>query len=86
MGDSLFGIHGMALELRAQRLGVLTSNIVTVGTSPLTFVQFTINPTTIQVGPLTGDVTTSGSAATLQNTASVQTVTNAAYFQSLNFV
>jgi hypothetical protein len=22
MGDSLFGIHGMALELRAQRLGL----------------------------------------------------------------
>ena len=32
MGNSLFGIHGMALELRAQRLGVLTSNIANAGT------------------------------------------------------
>jgi flagellar basal-body rod protein FlgB len=32
MGDSLFGIHGMALELRAQRLGVLTSNIANAAT------------------------------------------------------
>lgn len=32
MSDSLFGIHGMALELRAQRLGVLTSNIANAGT------------------------------------------------------
>lgn len=32
MADSLFGIHGMALELRAQRLGVLTSNIANAAT------------------------------------------------------
>jgi len=32
MTDSLFGIHGMALELRAQRLGVLTSNIANAAT------------------------------------------------------
>ncbi len=32
MGDSLFGLHGMALELRAQRLGVLTSNIANAAT------------------------------------------------------
>ena len=32
MSDSLFGIHGMALELRAQRLGVLTSNIANAAT------------------------------------------------------
>ena len=32
MGDSLFGIPGMALELRAQRLGVLTSNIANAAT------------------------------------------------------
>jgi flagellar basal-body rod protein FlgB len=32
MGDSLFGIHGMALELRARRLGVLTSNIANAAT------------------------------------------------------
>jgi flagellar basal-body rod protein FlgB len=32
MDDSLFGIHGMALELRAQRLGVLTSNIANAAT------------------------------------------------------
>jgi flagellar basal-body rod protein FlgB len=32
MGDSLFGIHGMALELRSQRLGLLTSNIANAGT------------------------------------------------------
>ncbi len=32
MGDSLFGIHGMALELRAQRLGLLTSNIANAAT------------------------------------------------------
>jgi flagellar basal-body rod protein FlgB len=30
--DSLFGIHGLALELRAQRLGVLTSNIANAAT------------------------------------------------------
>ena len=30
--DSLFGIHGAALELRAQRMGVLTSNIANAGT------------------------------------------------------
>ncbi|WP_420381509.1 flagellar basal body rod protein FlgB [Novosphingobium sp.] len=32
MGDALFGIHGMALELRSQRLGLLTSNIANAGT------------------------------------------------------
>ena len=32
MGDSLFGMHGMALELRAQRLAVLTSNIANAAT------------------------------------------------------
>ena len=29
---SLFGIHGMALELRSQRMGVLTSNIANAAT------------------------------------------------------
>lgn len=32
MGDSLFGIHGAALELRSQRLGLLTSNIANAAT------------------------------------------------------
>ena len=32
MNEGLFGIHGMALELRAQRMGVLTSNIANAGT------------------------------------------------------
>jgi flagellar basal-body rod protein FlgB len=32
MSDSLFGIHGMALELRSQRMGLLTSNIANAGT------------------------------------------------------
>ena len=32
MSESLFGIHGMALELRSQRMGVLASNIVNAGT------------------------------------------------------
>jgi flagellar basal-body rod protein FlgB len=32
MGESLFGIHGAALELRSQRLGLLTSNIANAGT------------------------------------------------------
>ncbi len=32
MGSSLFGIHGMALELRAARLGVLSSNIANAAT------------------------------------------------------
>ena len=32
MGNSLFGIHGAALELRAQRLGVLSSNIANAAT------------------------------------------------------
>ena len=27
MGQSLFGIHGKALELRSQRLGLITSGI-----------------------------------------------------------
>ena len=44
---------------------VLTSNITTVGTSPLTFTKFTINPSTIQLGPLTGDGTTSGAVLTV---------------------
>lgn len=30
--DSLFGIHGAALELRAQRLGVLSANIANAST------------------------------------------------------
>lgn len=30
---------------------LLTSNITTVGTSPLTYTQFTLNPTTLVVGP-----------------------------------
>ena len=32
MSDSLFGIHGAALELRSQRMGMLTSNIANAGT------------------------------------------------------
>ncbi len=32
MGNSLFGIHGMALEVRAQRLGVLSANIANAAT------------------------------------------------------
>ena len=32
MASSLFGIHGMALELRSQRLGLITSNIANAGT------------------------------------------------------
>lgn len=32
MSDSLFGIHGVALELRSQRMGLLTSNIANAGT------------------------------------------------------
>ncbi len=32
MSEGLFGIHGVALELRAQRMGMLTSNIANAGT------------------------------------------------------
>ena len=32
MSDQLFGIHGMALELRSQRMGQLASNIANAGT------------------------------------------------------
>lgn len=32
MTESLFGIHGAALELRSQRLGLLTSNIANAAT------------------------------------------------------
>ena len=32
MSDSLFGIHGAALELRSQRMGVLASNIANAAT------------------------------------------------------
>ncbi len=32
MSDTLFGIHGIALELRAQRMGLITSNIANAGT------------------------------------------------------
>ena len=32
MSDSLLGIHGMALELRSQRLGLLSSNLANAGT------------------------------------------------------
>jgi len=32
MASSLFGIHGTALELRSQRLGLITSNIANAGT------------------------------------------------------
>jgi flagellar basal-body rod protein FlgB len=32
MGISLFGIHAAALELRSQRLGLITSNIANAGT------------------------------------------------------
>lgn len=32
MTDSLFGVHGAALELRSQRLGLLTSNIANAST------------------------------------------------------
>lgn len=32
MSDGLFGIHGAALELRAQRMGVLASNIANAAT------------------------------------------------------
>jgi flagellar basal-body rod protein FlgB len=32
MGLGLFGIHGKALELRSQRLGLITSNIANAGT------------------------------------------------------
>lgn len=32
MNDSIFGIHGAALELRSQRMGVLASNIANAAT------------------------------------------------------
>lgn len=32
MGEDLFGLHGAALEIRAQRMGVLTSNIANAAT------------------------------------------------------
>lgn len=32
MAESLFGIHGTALELRSQRMGLLTSNIANAAT------------------------------------------------------
>ena len=32
MASSLFGIHGAALQLRSQRLGLITSNIANAGT------------------------------------------------------
>ena len=32
MADNLFGIHGAALEVRAQRMGVLASNIANAST------------------------------------------------------
>ena len=32
MASNLFGIHGTALELRSQRLGLITSNIANAGT------------------------------------------------------
>lgn len=32
MSSSIFGIHGAALELRSQRMGLLTSNIANAGT------------------------------------------------------
>ena len=32
MSESLFGIHGAALELRSQRMGLLTSNIANAST------------------------------------------------------
>jgi flagellar basal-body rod protein FlgB len=32
MAESLFGIHGVALQLRSQRLGLITSNIANAGT------------------------------------------------------
>lgn len=32
MGSSLFGIHGAALELRSQRMGLIASNIANAGT------------------------------------------------------
>lgn len=32
MGSTLFGIHGAALELRSQRLGLLASNLANAGT------------------------------------------------------
>lgn len=32
MANSLFGIHGAALELRSQRMGLLTSNIANAAT------------------------------------------------------
>ncbi len=32
MADTLFGIHGAALELRSERLGLITSNIANAGT------------------------------------------------------
>jgi flagellar basal-body rod protein FlgB len=32
MSNSLFGIHGTALELRSQRIGLITSNLANAGT------------------------------------------------------
>ncbi len=32
MSEGLFGIHGAALEIRAQRMGVLASNIANAAT------------------------------------------------------
>ena len=32
MAEDLFGIHGTALQLRSQRMGLITSNIANAGT------------------------------------------------------
>jgi flagellar basal-body rod protein FlgB len=63
--DSLFGIHGAALELRGQRMGVLASNIANASTPGFKAKDIDFRQALASVTSTSGDVDASADAATM---------------------
>ena len=64
LGDDIFGIHGKALELRSQRLGLLGSNIANASTPGYKARDMDFNAALAAVEQPGGDADTAVDAAT----------------------
>lgn len=63
--DSLFGIHGAALALRGQRMGVLASNIANASTPGFKAKDIDFRQALASATSTSGDVDASADAATM---------------------
>ncbi|MDE0879737.1 MAG: flagellar basal body rod protein FlgB [Sphingomonas bacterium] len=64
-GDSLFGIHGAALEVRSQRMGVLASNIANASTPGFKAKDIDFKTALAKLSSGTGDAGKAIDAATM---------------------